>query len=666
MKQKKNKKIKAQSLKSKLIIASLFIGIAPVLILSIISSKIIKSSMYDSEIASLRQISSMITENLDKWGDNNIILVEDIASSQILDSNDLEKISIELKNKHGQDNSIYNIMYVDVSGNILADALGSKNANISSAEYFNDIKKEYSYVSDVMIDEEKNFPYIIFSSPVKQDNNIIGYIINKVKTTSIQDSIGNIFYSEEGHILTFNSNGYITYHSGSDKIINENIFDSSSELSNGAQRAMEGNFNSINYTYDGETGAAVYNFIPSLKWGTITTTPNSDIYSGFKNVIISAIPVVIFIIAAIVGIALFILKFVMKPVSQMVNLTKTVAQGDLTVQCDLNGSEEIVNIRNDLNEMVKSLRNLVLSIYNKSNELKDASVTLDELASSAQENSKDISKAMDEISTSSVNQASKTDDLLNNVRILDNKIIELTDKLDETNKALTISDTALSKGNDGTRQLKNNTEIQFGLVGDAVKEVQELAQFVSNIDEIIETISDIADQTSLLALNASIEAARAGESGKGFAVVALEVSKLANESQEATSKTAEILNSIRIKANKTTELMNSIDSGMKLQSATVSETIDIFSEITNADNKISDNIKSFNDLIDYIRNFSNDLLMLIETLASSSEESAAVAEEVTASSENQINVIQEVKKSGDIILKIVDELKSNIDKFKTE
>lgn len=662
MKNIKNRE-KKLTLKAQMIVSFLCVGIIPLILFSIISIFIIKSSMYNSEIMSLKQISSMVTANLDKWGDDNIVLVEDIASSPIIFSNNIDNINADLKNKQGQHTYISNIMYIDPHGNILADALGSKNVNISSEDYFKDVITEYSYVSDVLIDKEKSFPFIIFSAPVKSNNEIIGYIINKVKTSSIEDTIGNIFYSEHGQIFTFNSNGFITYHNNLEKVMNENIFDSSSQLSKGAKKAIDGNFNSISYKYNGESGAAVYNYIPSLKWGTMAITPNSDIYQGFNKVLLYSTPLIICIILLTLGNAIYILRLITNPVSEMISLTKSVAQGDLTTQCKLNGSSEMVNIGHNLNEMVQSLKGLILSISNRSIELKDASITLDELSSSAEENSKDISKAMNEIADGSVSQAAKTDDVLNHVRTLDEKMTVLTHKIHETNEALKISDNALLKGNTGTIKLKNNTEEQYKLIGQAVDEVNELSVFVSNIDEIIETISDIAEQTSLLSLNASIEAARAGENGKGFAVVAQEVGKLANESQSATRRTSDILNRIKAKADSTTGLMNLINDGMIAHSSTVNETINIFSEITSADNKISENIKEFNNLIDYIKEFSDELLDLIEVLASSAEESAAVAEEVTASSDEQIAVVEKVRESGNNILKIVDELKINIEKF---
>lgn len=45
--------------------------------------------MYKSQVMSMKQISSMITSHLDTWGDDNLILIEEIANSEIIKNNDI-------------------------------------------------------------------------------------------------------------------------------------------------------------------------------------------------------------------------------------------------------------------------------------------------------------------------------------------------------------------------------------------------------------------------------------------------------------------------------------------------------------------------------------------------------------------------------------------------
>jgi methyl-accepting chemotaxis protein len=66
--------------------------------------------------------------------------------------------------------------------------------------------------------------------------------------------------------------------------------------------------------------------------------------------------------------------------------------------------------------------------------------------------------------------------------------------------------------------------------------VQMLAASAEKIGHVVQLIHSIASQTNLLALNATIEAARAGEAGKGFAVVASEVKELASQTSRATDE----------------------------------------------------------------------------------------------------------------------------------
>jgi methyl-accepting chemotaxis protein len=88
-------------------------------------------------------------------------------------------------------------------------------------------------------------------------------------------------------------------------------------------------------------------------------------------------------------------------------------------------------------------------------------------------------------------------------------------------------------------QVTQSSQIAERAVGDARRTnqtVQMLAASAEKIGHVVQLISTIASQTNLLALNATIEAARAGEAGKGFAVVASEVKELATQTSRATDE----------------------------------------------------------------------------------------------------------------------------------
>jgi methyl-accepting chemotaxis protein len=145
------------------------------------------------------------------------------------------------------------------------------------------------------------------------------------------------------------------------------------------------------------------------------------------------------------------------------------------------------------------------------------------------------------------------------------------------------------------------------------------------IMDIVKTITEIADQTNLLALNASIEAARAGEAGRGFSVVAEEIRSLSEQTNNSIENITVIFESLTDGLGKITsevEVVNSLfgentesTEASKQLFTSLTEGLDSiydeafalskeFGDVVNAEkqidrslNKINDNAKVCNELV---------------------------------------------------------------------
>lgn len=159
-------------------------------------------------------------------------------------------------------------------------------------------------------------------------------------------------------------------------------------------------------------------------------------------------------------------------------------------------------------EFVGQAMDMVSSLMESAESLKDAATTLSKTASQSQEKATTVSAASEQASA--------------NVQTVSSAGQELSASIQEISRQVQAS---IHIAEQAVTEAKNSDE-----------KVRGLSESAQQIGVVLELIKKIAEQTNLLALNATIEAARAGEAGKGFAVVASEVKALANETAKATQE----------------------------------------------------------------------------------------------------------------------------------
>ena len=159
--------------------------------------------------------------------------------------------------------------------------------------------------------------------------------------------------------------------------------------------------------------------------------------------------------------------------------------------------------------------------------------------------------------------------------------------------------------------------------GETVKRVvvtmEEIAQSSRRIQDIITVIDGIAFQTNILALNAAVEAARAGEQGRGFAVVATEVRNLAQRSAGAAREIKELITESVGNVDSGTNLVQEAGAQMQEIVQSVCRVTDIIAEISAASDEQAQDIEQVNQAVTHMDKMTQQNAALVEQAAAAAE-----------------------------------------------
>ena len=623
--------------------------------------------VYQNNVDEIQALAVSSANNVNGWLEMHQREVAAFAFMPILQTENFEQIMPFLSTIAKANGRYAAFGYVNSAG-VGFDSNGVA-INLSSRAYFPKVMRGENAISDPVISPATGGLVAVFASPVKSaDGKVVGMFFGSIGLDEVSQKISSVKIGKTGYAYMLKGDGVTVACPNKELVMKDNPLKNEKlplSLRQLAESMVKGETGVTAYEYNGVEKMVGYAPVKSAGWSLAVSLPVTEAMeevSALRQ--ISLITIVVVLVIAAIFIVWFARR-IAKPIQTLEVAVNKIADGDLTqTNLDIRSNDEIGRLAKSFERMTENVRSLIKQISNEAQQLAASSEQLTASAEQSSQASNQVAMSIQEVAGGAAEQMNAADAAAAIVTEMSAGIQEVAANSSQVaGQSELVAEKAVNGGKAIGKAVSQMSQIEQ-TVNTSAQVVAKLGERSKEIGQIVDTISGIAGQTNLLALNAAIEAARAGEQGRGFAVVAEEVRKLAEQSEEAAKKIAELIGETQLDTDKAVDAMQQGTQEVKTGAQVVTAAGISFREIADLVADVSDQVKQISKAIQEMAVGSQRIVESVNKIDGLSKKSAGEAQSVSAATEEQLASMEEIASSSQALATLAQELQTAVTRFR--
>ncbi len=245
------------------------------------------------------------------------------------------------------------ICSVDLTGNSIACSdLGQPMAQKTQIDLLDCARNQDHCISKVRIASD-HMPVMDMAVPIRRYGKVEGMLIAEYNLRGIWDVVDQIQFGPQSYAILIDQDGHILAYPDKKKVLKNDIFSHPQVISELRQGQSDSR---IELDPDQHKWIIAFSPIISLHWGLIIAQPYTEAFSFLRIWDYHSWILILFSVFAAALISFIIAQWMSQPVNEMIQATRRLAQGDLSVSLPIRRRDEINRLKHSFNHMTLELK----------------------------------------------------------------------------------------------------------------------------------------------------------------------------------------------------------------------------------------------------------------------------------------------------------------------